>query len=103
MFKGTTPTIIFTLLTEVSLSDLEEMWVTMVDASGTLHNWELTDITVDADKKEVSLVLTQSEVNNIATGQAQCQIRFLTSEGKAYATKIGLINIEATLKSGVIS
>lgn len=103
MFQGTTPTIILTLLTSVSLTTLEEMWVTIKDNAGTLHNWDLTDITVDASKKEVSLDLTQTEVNALALGPAECQIRFLTGEGKAYATKIGKLNIDAVLKSGVIS
>lgn len=103
MFQGTTPTIILTLLTSVSLSDLEEMWVTIKDSAGTLHNWTISDVEIDADKKEVYLALTQTEVNNLALGPAECQIRFLTEEGKAYATKIGLLNIDAVLKSGVIS
>ena len=103
MYKGTTPTMIFTLLTTVDLTTVTSMWVTIKDSAGTPKNWTLDDVQIDNDKKEVYLTLTQSEVNDIADGEAECQIRFLTSAGKAFATKIGVITIDPTLKSGVIS
>lgn len=103
MWKGTTPTFIFTLVTNLDLSTVTECWTTIKDSAGTLHNWTLSDVIIDPAEKTVSLSLTQSEINNFATGLAQCQIRLLFSDGKAVATKIGIIEINDTLKSGVIS
>ena len=73
MYKGTTPTFILTINTDLDLdTDTSEVWVSVKDFGGTVYNWEKTDLEID--ENEISLTLTQTETLAFAAGLAEIQV-----------------------------
>ena len=102
MFKGTTPTFIISLCSELDLNeDTSEIWVTVKDSSGSLLNKTKSELTIEDNK--LLVYLTQAETNAFASGKAMLQVRILTTGGKALASKIAEFDVDDVLKSGVIS
>lgn len=99
MYRGTTPTIVLELDTEVSLANLAELWVTFrtstVEVTKTLE-----DVTIEG--KTITVTLTQEETLKIYNGTCHVQVRFRTSDDLAYATTIADIDVGRILKEGVI-
>lgn len=101
MYRGTTPTIILELDTEVSLTNLAEMWVTFKTSTVKVTK-TLSDITIDDELKTVVVSLTQEETLKLYNGNCEVQIRFRDANGDAYSTDIGNANVGRILKEGVI-
>ena len=101
MYRGTTPTIVLELDTEVSLANLEEMWVTFktstVEVTKLLH-----DVVIDDTLKTVTVMLSQEETLKLYNGRGSVQIRFRDENDLAYVTEIADLNIGKILKEGVI-
>ena len=102
MYRGTTPTIIFKLNTDLDLTTLTQIWVTMQDMNDSQYTWDIDDVTIDNTGKTISLPLSQEETLVLSNGMATVQIRLLTSENKALATNVAMIDINNILKDGVI-
>ena len=102
MYRGTTPTFVFQLDSDIDLSGLAQIWVTISDGSGYKKTWDITNVTIDNVKKEIMLTLTQEETLALALGNALVQIRFLTSDDVALTTACTTLNIQDVLKEGVI-
>lgn len=54
------------------------------------------------DYSSVAVYLTQTETGKFDVGKARVQIRWVDFIGRAYATEIGITDIEETLLQGVI-
>ena len=102
MFRGTTPTLIFEINSDLDLDTLTQIWVTILDCGGHKFTWDITRVTTDNVKKEVTLALTQEETLALSLGNALVQIRFLTSDDVALTTACATLNIQDVLKEGVI-
>ena len=108
MYQGTTPTIPFNVLGR----DLTEatVFVTIKDYKRcneiTKSGSELiVTYNDEVEGEEYSLVLcplTQDETLRLSQGEAVCQIRFIDSQGQAYATKKATINVSDVLYKEVI-
>ena len=108
MYQGTTPTIPF----RVPGRDLTEttVFVTIRDYKRcneiTKSGSELiVTYNDEVEGEEYSLVLcplTQDETLRLSQGEAVCQIRFIDSQGQAYATKKATINVSDVLYKEVI-
>ena len=101
MYRGTTPTIVLELDTEVSLANLAEMWVTFKTSTVKVTK-TLSDVTIDDELKTVVVSLTQEETLKLYNGNCEVQIRFRDAEDNAYSTDIGDVNVGRILKEGVI-
>ena len=101
MYRGTTPTIVLELDTEVSLANLAEMWVTFKTSTVKVTK-TLSDVMIDDELKTVVVSLTQEETLKLYNGNCEVQIRFRDSNGNAYSTDIGDVNVGRILKEGVI-
>ena len=100
MFRGTTPTHTFSLPFETSL--LANLYITYTDKSNvTLLEKDLSNCALNG--KNVSVTLTQEETL-LFTGrqQARLQLRAITTDGTALASKIYTVYVGETLKEGVI-
>lgn len=99
MYRGTTPTLLLELETELSLDNLAELWATFrtstVEVTKTLE-----DVAIEG--KTIAVPLTQEETLKLYNGVCQVQVRFRTDDDLAYATTIADINIGRILKEGVI-
>lgn len=103
MFRGTTPTLIFELDTDLDLTSLSQVWVTIKDAFGREFTWDITKVTLDNDHKRITLTLTQAETLIMIPGIARAQIRMLTTDGVALTTYVEKFLLNTILKEGVIT
>lgn len=101
MYRGTTPTLYLELETEIDLSDVTELFVTIKSPRVEI-NKSISDVQIDNDLKVITVSFTQEETLKLFKGIADVQVRFKLSNGLAYATTIESIEIERILKDGVI-
>jgi len=101
MYRGTTPTLYLELETEIDLSDVTELFVTIKSPRVEI-NKSLSDVQIDNELKVITVSFTQEETLKLFKGIADVQVRFKLSNGLAYATTIESIEIERILKDGVI-
>jgi hypothetical protein len=101
MYRGTTPTIVLELDTEVSLVNLAEMWVTFKTSTVEVTKL-LEDVIIDDTLKTVTVMLSQEETLKLYNGRGSVQIRFRDENDLAYVTEIADLNIGKILKEGVI-
>ena len=107
MYQGTTPALTF----KVPGYDLTDMTVivSIRGRNGGELNKTGTDLVItyndDVSGKEYSLVacrLTQKETLNLRPGDASCQIRFVDSNGEAWATRKANVNVYDVIYKAVI-
>jgi len=101
MYRGTTPTLVLELDTELSLENLSEIWVTFKTSTIEVTK-TINDVMVDDTLKTMTVVLTQEETLKLYNGNCMVQVRFRDQNDLAYATTIADINIGRILKEGVI-
>lgn len=100
MYRGTTPTLVFTVTPELDLSALAEAWLTIRQAEVEITH-SLPDL-VPTDGG-FSVTLTQAETLGLSSS-ASCrvQLRALTGAGQAMASNILSLPVGGILKCGVI-
>lgn len=101
MYRGTTPTLVFKLDTELDLTTLTQVWVTIQNGD-VQYTYDITRVTIDNEEKTIAVSLTQEETLALKRVVSNVQLRMLTSADKALATNIVQININNVLKGGVI-
>lgn len=101
MYRGTTPTLFLELDTDLSLTDISEMWVTFKTSTVEVTK-SLSDVSIDDETKTIVVSLTQEETLKLYNGNCEVQVRFRDESNLAYATTIADVNIGRILKEGVI-
>lgn len=103
MIRGTTPTEVFTVNNPeaIDLAQCSQIWATITDNSGKDYTWDSERLVVDGNT--ISLELTQEETLRFKVGAARAQLRFLYSDGTAFASRPCPLRIEDVRKDGVIS
>ena len=102
IIRGTTPTIIVSIQTEIDLSELSAAWVYISQQGKVRVNKVLTDIEIDTDKKTLTIVLTQEDTLNLKAGiDTLFQIR-LRLNNTALATTATKIVVKEIYKEGII-
>lgn len=101
MYKGTTPTIIFTF-TDFDPTTADEIILTMsADRKNPLIEIEKADMSVDGTS--ISVWLSQEETLAFPVGNVYCQFNFVFEDGQRVASNIGTIVWNRNLHSEVIS
>lgn len=99
MYRGTTPTLRFTL--PFDTSTLDAVWVTIAQGGKVIINKEKSDC--DLKGTDISVTLTQAETLALTSGnKTEIQLRVLTTDGLALASEIFRENTDYILKDGVI-
>lgn len=99
MYRGTTPTLRFTLPFDTSTLDV--VGVTIAQGGKVIINKEKSDC--DLKGKDISVTLTQAETLALTAGnKTEIQLRVLTTDGLALASEIFRENTDYILKDGVI-
>ena len=102
IIRGTTPTIIVSIQTEIDLSELSAAWVYISQQGKVRVNKALTDIEVDVEEKTITVVLTQEETLNLKAGiETLFQIRLRLAD-TALATTATKIVVKEIYKEGII-
>ena len=104
MTQGTTPSYIFALKDKkLNFEDIEIFVITLKSCSAEVtHNSEEPCVTLDNEKKTITLTLTQEETLSFKEGEAEMQLRGKFIEGTAFASKVCRVPVERSLYKEVI-
>ncbi len=103
LIRGTTPTIIITVQTEIDLHQVAEVWIYISQQNKVRVDKQLEDVTFDYDHRKMSVTLTQNDTLALKEGDALFQIRLLLMDGTALATLASKVDVKPVYKPGVIS
>ena len=109
MYRGTTPNIVIKVNSDLDLSTMTEIWVTMKNKSGEV-NYAMSEggVVLDADEKTLTVLMSQEDTLAFQTcgslmGKVELQVRMLDENDLAYASNIKEIELLRILKDGVIA
>ena len=101
MYQGTTPALVL----RVKDKDLTEATVFASIRTGTnvvTKTGEDLTVTTDDGDSLIVCTLTQNETLKLNTGDALVQVRYITSDGNAYATTKAKLNVNDVIYKNVI-
>ena len=101
MYRGTTPTISFTLSSDIDLNSSEQVWVTFENHSKILTK-SRSDLDIDAENNVIRLQLAQEETLSFTPGEVKIQLRMLLADGNAIASRVEVTTVDRILQDGVI-
>lgn len=101
MYRGTTPTFIFTFPEGFHPGDASKIIITFSTARQTVLELDENYITIDEDTLEV--YLNQNQTISFPDGSLRVQINFVYSDGSRVATEIATINWYRNLHNEVIT
>lgn len=103
MIRGTTPTLTFKIKTDLDFEDIEKAEITFKSENGLKERtWDENDLTIDPEKKEMYLQLTQEETLYFNAGKINIQLRLRMNNDMVYASNIVPYSLSCLLKEGVI-
>lgn len=100
MTRGTTPTISLSLNTDMQMSEMKQIWVTLKNLMFE-RTYQKEEIQV-LENNSLIIQPTQEETLKFCKGDVDVQVRLLTHSEKAYASNIKTISVKDILKEGVI-
>lgn len=101
MYRGTTPCLRLTLDTDLDLSTVKQLWVTLKNISVEITKTE-ADVDINSADKYIIVTLTQKETLSIIAGKVSVQVRLLLDDGRAFATNVKQVVVNDILKGGVL-
>lgn len=99
--RGTTPTVILRIKSELSLYDLKTFYVTFKQGKNEITKTQ-DDKSVEVFDDSMEVTLTQGETLFFNAYPIDVQLRGMTTTGKAIATKIRSIQVGKILLNGEI-
>ena len=105
IIRGTTPTITYKITSDVDLTTLSEIWLTVADKLTTAkktYKLSKNEVTVDNEAKTISAAMSQEDTLLFKSQMVQVQIRAKDTSDKSYATDISDVPLEKILEGGVI-
>lgn len=103
LIRGTTPTIIITVQTEIDLHEVTEVWIYISQQNKVRVDKQLQDTTFDYEKRTMTVTLSQDDTLALKEGEALFQIRLLLQNGTALATLASKVDVKPVYKPGIIS
>ena len=101
MLRGTTPTLQFTILDSVDLTQFADGWVSLSQGAKIIIDKRLSDC--ECVYNTLSIKLTQEETLRLSSGTyTRIQLRLRDSQGNALASNIITVETGEILKDGVI-
>lgn len=103
MRKGITSTIIFTLPSEISVSELVEARITVQQRNTVCANHSLSELEMDVENNALKLQLSQEEALRLtADRKAEVQLKIKVRGGAVLATDIHRVDVRDILNEEVI-
>ena len=104
IIRGTTPTIVITIMNEMDLTLVQEVWVYIYQQKKVKIDKQIDDVTIDAEHNKITVKLSQNDTLNLKANQDTLfQIRMLLNDDTAIATIAENISVEEIYKEGVIT
>lgn len=101
MYRGTTPTLCLSLMTSLDFSNVSDVWVTFKSPCAEI-TFTGDDVQMNEGERKLYVSLTQEETLSFGTGKVKVQARLLMDDGKAFATDVEEVPVEAILMEGVL-
>lgn len=101
MYRGTTPTLCLSLVTSLDLSKVDGVWVTFKSPCAEM-TFTGEDVVVNDAERKLYVSMTQNDTLSFGTGKVKVQARLLMEDGKAFATDVEEVPVEAILMEGVL-
>lgn len=101
--RGTTPTIVVTVQTELDLHQVAEVWIYISQDGAVKVDKKIADVEFDYELRTMTLTLSQEDTLALNDGGALIQIRVLLLDGTALATYASSVEVGAIYKDGVIT
>ena len=101
MYRGTTPTLIFTFPNDFDVTQASVVLVTISDRGTPL--FEKTGEDIEVDEHTVSVFLSQEETLRMPIGEVSCQINLLYADNTRVATNIVRVDWQKNLHNEVMS
>lgn len=105
LIRGTTPTITFHITSDIDLTTLAEIWLTVADKLVEVkktYKLSENEIVVDNELKTISALMSQEDTLYFKSHMVQIQVRARDVNDKSYATDISEVPLSAILEGGVI-
>ena len=102
LIRGTTPTIIITVQTEIDLHQVSEVWIYISQQNKVKVDKQLEDTTFDYEERTMTVTLSQDDTLALKEGEALFQIRLLLMNGTALATLASKVDVKPIYKGGII-
>lgn len=104
IIRGTTPTIIVNVRSDINLSQITNVWAYIYQQGNIIIDKQLTDVTIDTINRKIIIPLSQENTLALkADTGALFQIRLFLLNGTALATVATNIIVQEVYKNGVIS
>ena len=107
--RGTTPTIVITVQSDIDLTEVAEVWIYISQQNKVKVDKELSDITFDYENKTMTVTLSQEDTLALKADTPNLflttffQIRMLMNDGTALATIASKLSVKEVYKGGVIT
>lgn len=103
MYRGTTPTITFTINTELNLADIDVCYITFKSAIGNkTKEFDKAHTVIDLEEKTLTVSFSQADTLLFKQGLVDAQIRLRLVDGRTFASDIKSVNVNRILKDGII-
>lgn len=104
LIRGTTPTIIITVQTDIDLTQVAEVWIYLSQQNKVKVDKQLDDVSIDTENKTITVTLSQDDTLALkADIDTLFQIRLLLMNGTALATLASKVTVKEIYKGGVIT
>ena len=103
LIRGTTPTIVITVQTELDLHQVSQVWIYLSQQNKVKVDKLISNVTFDYDHRIINVTLSQEDTLALRAGEALFQIRLLLMDDTALATIASNVEVIEIYKDGVIS
>jgi len=105
MYRGTTPNLSFHIISDVDLTKIKEVWLTIADFNvEETFKYSAEEVAIDNEAKTISVQLTQEQTLVFEDDSTvEIQMRVLDDSDLSYVTKITEVEMKRILKDGVIT
>lgn len=101
--RGTTPTITITIVDDIDLTQVIQVWVYISQQQSVKVDKTMDDVVINSENKTIAVTLTQKDTLKLRAADAIFQIRMLLNDGTALATTGGTITVNEVYKGGEIT
>lgn len=102
MIRATTPTHVFTFDEQVPVLGNQKILVTYKQCDKIILEKTKEDLSIDGINNQVSVELTQQEMNRFCPGVASIQIRVKNGDGKVLASQVLKIKVKQVLDEEIL-
>ena len=102
IIRGTTPTIVITVTSELDLHQVSQVWIYLSQQNKVKVDKLISNVTFDYDQKIINVKLSQEDTLALKAGEALFQIRLLLVDNTALATPASKVEIIEVYKDGII-